>query len=147
MLGIYSCWTLYPYGKTIGYYIGIKKGYTRNIIFFSGWKFYVPEFLFEELYKYKEIIIHKGSIEAENFDAYINGFFIRANIIIIPFNEFKHSIKPAENILIDKKDAHYVALVLTLECPIWSNDKDLKKQNKVKIFTTEELTQIIFNRN
>lgn len=103
--------------------------------------------MFEELYKYKEIIIHKSSIEAEDFDTYINGLFIRANIIIIPFNEFKYAIKAAEGMLIDKKDAHYVALALNLGCPIWSNDKGLKKQNKVKVFNTEELTQIIFQRN
>jgi predicted nucleic acid-binding protein len=46
---------------------------------------------------------------------------------------------------IDEKDTHYVALALKLNCPIWSNDTDLKKQNKVKIYNTKELLEELLN--
>ena len=39
----------------------------------------------------------------------------------------------------DLKDAPYIALALKLNCPIWSQDKALKKQSVVKIYSTEEL--------
>ena len=42
---------------------------------------------------------------------------------------------------IDEKDTPYIALALKLNCPIWSNDTDLKKQNKVKVYNTKELLE------
>ncbi|PIN85274.1 MAG: hypothetical protein COV47_03030 [Candidatus Diapherotrites archaeon CG11_big_fil_rev_8_21_14_0_20_37_9] len=38
----------------------------------------------------------------------------------------------------DPKDVPYFALALKLRCPIWTNDKLLKKQKKVKIISTSE---------
>ena len=45
----------------------------------------------------------------------------------------------AEKISPGLKDTQYLALALKLNCAIWSNDKKLKKQDKVKIFSTEDL--------
>lgn len=39
----------------------------------------------------------------------------------------------------DPNDADYFALALMLKCPIWSNDKELLKQNVVRIYSTGEL--------
>jgi len=47
----------------------------------------------------------------------------------------------AEKISPDPNDLMYFALALKLKCPIWSNDKELKKQNEVIIYSTEDLTR------
>ncbi|MEI6732208.1 MAG: PIN domain-containing protein, partial [archaeon] len=39
----------------------------------------------------------------------------------------------------DIKDAMYLALALKLNCPIWSNDKLLKNQTQIKVYSTSEL--------
>lgn len=41
----------------------------------------------------------------------------------------------------DPDDKMYFALALKLNIPIWSNDKELKKQKRVKVYTTEELIE------
>jgi len=41
------------------------------------------------------------------------------------------------------KDIDFFALALMLSCPIWSNDKLLKKQSKVIIFNTKEIIELI----
>ena len=51
----------------------------------------------------------------------------------------KVTLEEAEKISIDQKDISYVALSLKLNIPIWSNDKDLKKQNKIKIISEEKI--------
>ena len=43
----------------------------------------------------------------------------------------------------DINDTEYFALALKLKCSIWSNDKKLKKQNKVKVYSTEEIVRVI----
>ena len=48
----------------------------------------------------------------------------------------------AENLTPDPDDMAYFAIALRLNCAIWSNDKKLKEQSKVKIFNTYELTRM-----
>jgi len=44
---------------------------------------------------------------------------------------------------IDQKDAPYIALALTIENDgIWTADKHFKKQNYIKVFTTEDLIKL-----
>jgi predicted nucleic acid-binding protein len=43
---------------------------------------------------------------------------------------------------IDPKDIDYVALAYKLNCPLWTNDKNLKKLNSIKVFSTEDLLKI-----
>jgi predicted nucleic acid-binding protein len=42
-----------------------------------------------------------------------------------------------------EEDAPYLALALTLNVPIWSNDKGIKDQDKVKVFSTFEIVSLL----
>ena len=64
---------------------------------------------------------------------------IQRRIRLIPYEEFEPFMEEAEKISPDLKDTQYLALALKLNCAIWSNDKKLEKQDKVKIFSTEDL--------
>ena len=37
------------------------------------------------------------------------------------------------------KDVPYFALALSLNCPIWSDEKSFKKQNKVEVYSTADV--------
>ncbi len=50
-------------------------------------------------------------------------------------------MKEAAAISPDPDDAEYFALALKLGCPIWSEEKKLKRQSRVKVFNTPELLQ------
>ena len=43
---------------------------------------------------------------------------------------------------IDPKDIDYVALAYKLNCPLWTNDKKLKKLQCIKVLSTEDLLKI-----
>ena len=64
-------------------------------------------------------------------------------ITIIPQEEYSKFIKEAEMISPDENDVLYFALALKLKCGLWSNDKRLKEQNKVIIYSTSEFMKII----
>lgn len=64
-------------------------------------------------------------------------------MILIPKEEIEPFIEEAEKISPDERDVLYFALALKLKCGIWSNDKKLKKQSKIKIYSTEELLKEI----
>ena len=49
-----------------------------------------------------------------------------------------------EQISPDPDDVEYLAVALSLDCAIWSNDKDLKEeQSRVVVVTTDELTKLL----
>ena len=60
-------------------------------------------------------------------------------IKLIPYEEFEQFMDEAEKISPDPKDTEYLALAIKLNCYFWSNDKKLKTQNKVKVYSTEDL--------
>jgi predicted nucleic acid-binding protein len=43
----------------------------------------------------------------------------------------------------DPDDIDFTALALKLDCPLWSNDKELKQQTVVKVFSTSELISFL----
>lgn len=49
----------------------------------------------------------------------------------------------AQSITPDKYDQDYFALALKLGCPIWSNDKALKGQKRIKVYSTKEVADLI----
>ena len=91
----------------------IKDSYTRRLLLFS-------ENQIDELF----------SLLIEN-----------ANIKIVKQSALEETLEDAGKISPDPDDIHYFALAFKLSCSIWSNDKKLKEQNKVRIFTTEELSR------
>ena len=40
---------------------------------------------------------------------------------------------------IDEKDSPFIACALALGLPLWSNDRALKAQQRVKVYSTDEI--------
>ena len=67
---------------------------------------------------------------------------LKRKITIIPLEELVPYVEEAEKLTPDHDDMAYFALALKLNCSIWSNDKKLKEQNKIKVYKTHDLNQI-----
>ena len=113
------------------------KSEIYNLIFFKDIKLYAPEFLSDEINKYKEEILEKSELPKDEFYLFLALIISRINFV--SFKEFKELIQKAKEISYDPKDIEYLALALKFKCAIWSNDKDFKKQSVIKIFSTSEL--------
>ena len=121
---------------------------TRELIISDDiFDIYCPKFIFKELEKYKKFIISKREKNKQLLTYKESIETLLYFINVISTERYDDKIKEAYNIMkdIDEKDTHYVALALKLNCPIWSNDTDLKKQNKVKIYNTKELLEELLN--
>jgi predicted nucleic acid-binding protein len=97
------------------------------------------EFLKIEIETHKEELLLKSKLDEKSFD-YLRDFIFRkidfATIDdIAPFRD--KAIEIMREIDID--DSLFLALAMSLNCPIWSNDKHFKRQSFVKAFTTQEL--------
>ena len=118
------------------------KGFTYDLIFNDKIKLFAPEYLLEEFEKHKEEIIKKSNLSKEELHLFLS--LISTRINLIPNNEFKEFIKQAKEITPDIDDTEYFALALKFNYPIWSNDKRLKQQDKIKVFSTKEINEFLF---
>lgn len=98
-----------------------------------------PDFALVELYKYKDDLVRNSGID--NFDKIIE--FLKNKVVFVVAEEYKDLINKAILLLPDPKDAAYLALALKFDVSIWSNDPHLKQQNKIEVFTTEELLNLL----
>ncbi|MFH1134310.1 MAG: PIN domain-containing protein [Nanoarchaeota archaeon] len=121
----------------------IKKGKTEEILFETGIHAFAPGFIFEEFEKYKGSIIEKTGRTAGEFEALLS--ILRKSITTVPLEETDKYLSEARKISPDEKDVQYFSLALMLRCPIWSQDKALKEQQKVvRIYSTEDLARMFF---
>ena len=117
----------------------IKSGETRRILLLSEHDLYAPEFMIEEFKKHLSELQKKTHLPKDKLSQYLETFLQLAEIKLVPFEEFKHEKEFAAKISPDKDDIAYLALALHLQFQLWSQDKRLKKQNKIKVITTKEL--------
>lgn len=119
----------------------IGRKFTLNLICSKDFEFYAPEFIFIELEAYRDILKEKGKIDDLKFDAIVAE--LCRNIKLVSYLEFCHFLSNAREICPDKDDIMYFALAMELNCPLWSNDRKLKQQNMVKIYSTDEMAAIL----
>lgn len=109
-------------------------------------EFVVPEFSLSELHEYRVLIKEKLSKKGkfELFDFLLSELF--KNITIIPEEMYAARLADAVEAMrgIDEKDSPFIALALTLKCPVWSNDEHFKQQKKAAVYKTEELIDEFF---
>ena len=115
----------------------IKEGKTADILVSDKLELITPEFVLFELKKHKDEILTKTHRSADDFDKFLS--VIVEKIEIIPSLELKSFLNDAGSLSPDPDDIQYFAAALKYNCGIWSNDKALKKQLKVKVFSTSEL--------
>lgn len=116
-------------------------GHTADLFFSTSLKVFAPETLLEEIGEHKKELLQKTGLSKSEFE--ILAAFLAQRISFFPVTEFLAFFPKAKNISPDPDDAAYFALALKLQCPLWSNDKRLKSQSAVKVFSTSELLQFL----
>ena len=120
----------------------IKSGLTRELMLNTEIIIYTPEFIIEEFLKHLDELENKVNVEKEELKLVVTKLITTSNIRIVPLEEIKEFVKKAEEISPDPDDVLYFATALKLNCGIWSNDKKLKKQSVVKVYSTGDLAEI-----
>jgi len=119
----------------------ITDGFTAELLFEGELKLYTAEFIIDEFLKYKDEILKKSKRSPESFNGFMHT--LQQIITVIPQEEYDVFFEKARDVSPDKRDAAYFALALKLNCAIWSNDKLLKDQEAVKVFSTSEVAQLV----
>ena len=119
----------------------IKDSFTAKLIFHDDILLSTPEFIITEFVKYEDLLLKKMHRTREEYVQIMH--MLKDIITVVPMEEYSEYIEEAEKISPDPKDTLYLALALKLKCAVWSNDKKLKNQDKVKIYSTEDLVKVL----
>lgn len=100
-------------------------------------KFLAPEFIKSELNEHKEDCLLKSKLSEHEFVLWQSE--VEKNIKFFKSSRYDDFLEESLAELSDPDDADFLALALSLNAAIWSNDPHLKTQSKVKIYNTSEL--------
>jgi len=125
----------------------IKDSITRRIILDYEDQFLFPSYIFEEMEKYKSELLTKSKMKSKDFEELLNLLLLK--VIIIPNEVLLHYKKEAYQIIkdIDPDDVTFIACALAVtDSVLWSDDKKLKQQSKVRIINTNEMYSLIYSK-
>jgi predicted nucleic acid-binding protein len=111
------------------------------ILNFKG-QIYCPIIMFIEIFRYKDLIIQKSNLDSVEIENLIHLLFNKIKFID---NQFLLEHRLLANEIcqyIDIDDEMFFACAIYCNCPIWSNDKALKSQSKIKIYSSEEMLRL-----
>jgi predicted nucleic acid-binding protein len=111
--------------------------------FINKFDFISPEFLFTEINNNLDEILRRSKLSKIEVLEILS--FIKEQIKPISLDDFNNLISEAEKLAPHNKDIQYFALALYSNCGIWSDEKGFFKQNKVRIFSSNELIKRLFS--
>lgn len=104
-----------------------KASQTRAIILNSHDKFFTPNYLISEVFKYKNEILKKSKASEEETYEYFLKVLANINFINednISTGNFIEAYRLCKDI--DEKDTPFVALCLEMDYELWTRDEQLK---------------------
>jgi len=121
----------------------IKSGITRELMVNDELLLYTPEYLINEFFEHIEELQKKTHADTFKLQNEGQKLIYLSHLKIIPIREINPYVKTAKTISSDPEDILYFATALKMNCALWSNDKELKNQNQVKIYSTSDLVKIL----
>ena len=121
----------------------MKKG--NSLLVFEAnkisneFEFIAPEFVASELDTKIGKILSKSKLSIDELNEVL--VLIKEQITFVPFSEFIDNLPEA--LEINSKDSPYLALAMKYDCGIFSGDKELKEQTKVKVLSPRDLLDIL----
>ena len=106
-------------------------------------KFIAPEFIKLEFDKHKEECLYKSKLSEHEFE--IRQSEVEELITFFKSSEYEEFINKADDLISDPTDVDFLALALSRNAVIWSDDPHFKKQSLVSIYTTAELFDTFLN--
>ncbi len=105
----------------------LKNSTTRNILVSEEFELFLSEYALLEIDNHRQFLLKKTQLSESEFAMTLNMLLERGEQIMRG---------------IDLDDAPFIALAMSVPNDgVWSNDKDLRRQTTIRVWTTEELLE------
>lgn len=118
----------------------LKEGASRKIILDNNFEIITPSYTLSEITKYRNEICERAGLSLFDFNILLEALFKRIKIINKEF--YFEYLDNCCKLVEDINDIPFLALAISNNCPVWTEDKHFKKQNKVKILTTKDMLNL-----
>ncbi|SFG11515.1 Predicted nucleic acid-binding protein, contains PIN domain [Halopelagius inordinatus] len=117
----------------------IADSKTRELIVTLEPDLLTPEFVYDEIGNYTELIVEKSGMSPERVAQFIDLLF--QYIEVVPVQEFYPHIEEAEAAIgdTDPGDVLYVACALAEDAAVWSDVTDFDEQPLVETYSTSDV--------
>jgi len=121
----------------------IRDSTTRRLLTDPRLELIAPAALMEECGKYAhdDEVQRKAGMSGEQLMSLLNTFFNR--IEFFPPSSYAEQFLQAAKLAVHHEDTSYIAVALKNNSPIWTNDLDMSRQNKVEIVSTSKLVELL----
>ena len=121
----------------------VKDSKARELLCNERLILYAPEQILLEINAHREEIIAKAGISRRRFQGLLALLMVQISVVRTAL--FRKFLKEALKIAPHPEDAPFLALAMAYNVPIWSNDKGLKGQHRIKVYSTAELLEVLRN--
>lgn len=118
-----------------------ERSRAREIIILGNVLVYAPAFAVTELRNHAADIRAAFSLTPSQYGDIME--LLGAVATFVDEEEYKTLLLKARSVSPDPDDVDFVALAMKLGCPLWSNDKRLRRQSAVQVLSTEELVKVL----
>lgn len=118
----------------------LKDAKTRELLLDARLTLFAPEHLITETTRHLEksaALRKKIRISTQELKELFE--FLTQRIETLPAKVYQPFLSEAMSLAPHREDAPYLAVALALRIPLWSNDKGLKNQTKVDVYSTSEV--------
>ncbi len=121
----------------------IRDSLVRAAIVSPRHQFFVPESAIEEIHEHLGVVELKSGLPREEIQIALNMILLGVDVVTLEDmgDKWKEAVRVMERI--DIEDAPFVGAALSMSCDgIWSDDKHLKRQKRIRVWTTKEILAI-----
>ena len=122
----------------------LRSAVTRELLLDERLTLYTPEYSLTETERvlttsrFRRKLRDLSAMDVRSILAQLTG-----KVRVLSANMYEHQLAKARQLTPDAEDAPYLAVALHLRLPLWSNDSILKKQRVVRIYSTQELLELL----
>ena len=118
----------------------LRNSTARKAILSDKVMLYSPDWLIDEFEKNEPELSEKFEDASKFFETKDT---LLKFVNIVPHKEYSMHLEEASKLTKHAKDIPYFALALSLNCPIWSDEKSFKLQPKVKVYSTSDVVKML----
>lgn len=114
-------------------------GVTRALLLADGLSVVVPEYFSSEFANHRDEVRQRTGLEESDLDLLFALLF--EDVTVVPREEFSDAIPVATEALgtVDPDDVPFLALAISLDVGIWTDDDHFQRQDLVPVWRTSDL--------
>ncbi len=122
----------------------VKNSASREILLSGKFEFLTVGVSMSEIEEHKEELLMRTKMSAEDFGKLLS--LLLSKVKIVNDTAIQSKMKEAKVLMdkVDPDDTPFIALALATENDgVWSNDKHFDRQDKIKVWKTQELLKLL----